>query len=129
MDGDAAYLAADDLDFTHVNGDPDLDLERLERLEDRPGTVDRLRRTLEHDEEAVAGRIELAPRETLQLAPHDRVVALEQLPPATVAQLARQLRGAHYVSEHHRREQTIWFLAAPSTHHRAQSARRRCAAQ
>ena len=53
---------------------------------DRARTLDGLRGSVEHGEEAVAGGVELAPTEALQLAPNDRVVAADELLPAPVAE-------------------------------------------
>jgi hypothetical protein len=64
VDSDAPDPVADHLDFAGVNAGPDLDSERL-HAPDRGGrTPDGAARTVEHGEETVAGRVNLAAAET-----------------------------------------------------------------
>src|SRR5207253_2135399 len=58
-------------------------------------------------EEAVAHRLDRATAMTLELATHQRVVALDQLPPAAVAKARGGFRGTDDVGEHHRRQHAI----------------------
>src|ERR1700747_1417918 len=64
----------------------DLDSELTRVLADRARTPNRTGRTVEAGKEPVAGLLDLAAPEPLELRAHQRVVALAQLPPTTVAQ-------------------------------------------
>jgi hypothetical protein len=71
VDSDAPHSVADHLDLAGVNAGPDLDSERL-HAPDRGGrTPDGAAGTVEHGEETVAGRVDLASTETGQLATHE----------------------------------------------------------
>jgi hypothetical protein len=90
MDRDAPDSVADHLDLAGVNADPDLDSERL-HAPDRGGrTPDGAAGTVEHSQETVAGRVNLASTETGQLATHEGVMALEELPPRSTTVLNRK---------------------------------------
>ena len=69
--------------------------------------ADGARRPVERREEPVAGRVDLAAAEALELAPDERVVPLEQVAPAPVAELRRPLGRADDVGEEHRREHAV----------------------
>ena len=77
----------------------DLDPELPDPVRDRAGASDRVRRTIEAREEAVAGRIELPSPEALQLCANDRVVTADQIAPPLVTELGRDLRVADDVRE------------------------------
>ena len=99
VDRDAADLALEDLRLPHVDARSDLDPELPDLVRDRAGASDRVRRTIEAREEAVAGRIELPPPEALQLSTNDRVVPADEIAPPPVTELGRDLRGADDVRE------------------------------
>ena len=82
-------LVAAELALAGVQARAHVEAERATHVRDRPRAADRARRPVEGGEEPVAGRVDLAPAEALELATHERVVALEQLAPAAVAELAR----------------------------------------
>ena len=67
---------------------------RATSSDDRARTVDRPRRPVEGGEEAVAGGVQLLAPEPRELAAHSRVVALEQLAPGLVAELAPRARSS-----------------------------------
>ena len=90
MDSDAPDPVAHHLDFAGVNAGPDIDSERL-HAPDRGGrTPDGAAGTVEHGEETVADRVNLASTETAQLATHEGMVALEELPPRSITVLSRK---------------------------------------
>jgi hypothetical protein len=78
-----------------------------DRVDDGTGTTDRTRRTVEGREKPVSGRVDLATAEALQLAADGGMVGLEQLAPATVAELGCAHGRADEVGEEHRREDLV----------------------
>ena len=94
VDGDPADLAVDQLALAGVQAGADLEAELAHRLGDRAGAADRPGRAVEGGEEAVAGGVDLLAAEPDQLAPDERVVALEQVAPAPVAELAPRARSS-----------------------------------
>jgi hypothetical protein len=84
VDSDAPDSLADHLDFAGVNAGLDLDSERLHAPDCGGRTPDGAAGTVEHGEETVAGRVNLAAAETGQLATHEGVMALEKLPPRSI---------------------------------------------
>jgi hypothetical protein len=107
VDRDAADLAADHLALARVHPGSDGDPERPDLVEDRPSAADGARGAVEAREEAVAGRVDLAPAEAHELAAGDRVVAVHEVAPAPVAEPRRVLRRAHDVDEHDRGEDAV----------------------
>ena len=81
-------------------------------LADGAGAADRPGRAVEGGEEAVAHRLHLAAAVQGELAPDRGVVALEQLPPAAVAELGRLLGRADDVGEEDRRQRPFGFAGA-----------------
>ena len=71
MHGDAMRLSARQLDFPRVQSGPDLEAERAHRVADAAGAADRASRSVERREEAITGRVDLAPTECAQLTTHD----------------------------------------------------------
>ena len=90
MDCDTPDPIADHLDLAGVNAGPDLDSERLHALDGGGRTPDGAAGTVEHGEETVADRVNLASTETAQLATHEGMVALEELPPRSITVLSRK---------------------------------------
>src|SRR5881392_3213510 len=68
---------------------------------------DRARRTVERREEPVTGGVDFVPAKSLQLAPDDGMVALEEVSPRAVAERPRAVRRADDVGEHHGREHAV----------------------
>src|SRR5918912_4581027 len=87
VDGDPAHLPVRELALAGVQAGAQLDAEPPHRLLDRVGGADRPRRPVEGGEEAVAGRVDLAPAVAGELRADRRLVRLEQLAPAAVARL------------------------------------------
>ena len=102
--GDPGHLLADDLALARMNAGSDLDAEAPHAVADRAGATDSLRRPLERRKEAIAGRVEHATIEAIQLLVNEVVVAFHELPPAAVADPRRVLARADDVREHHCRE-------------------------
>jgi protein kinase-like protein len=115
--GDAPDRVAGHLDLTGVQARPDLDAERLYAADGGGRAPDGAARTVEHGEEAVTGRVDLAPPETGQLTAHERVVALEQVPPRPVAVLDREPGRPHDVGEQDGGQDPVGFGQRPDTGH------------
>ena len=86
---------------------PHLDAEIAHALGDRTGAANPSRRPIKRGEEAVARRVELRASVTQQQPAHGRVVVLEQLAPARVAELHGLGRRADDVGEQDRREHAV----------------------
>ena len=111
---DPGGLALDELALAGVQARPDLNAEILDGVGDCDGGTDRPRGSIERREEPVTGGVELAPAETGELAAHDRVVLLDDIPPGAVAQFSGPRRRTHDVGEEHRRQQTIGLRGLPA---------------
>src|SRR5215210_148919 len=107
MHRDAADLLADQLAFTGVQAGPDLEVERPHALHDRARAPHCTSGAVEDREEAVAARVDLAATKTRQLTPHHGVVILQNVTPATVANLDGVLRGADDIREENRGEYPV----------------------
>src|SRR5262249_27959405 len=83
---DAGELAVDELGLACVEASSDAEAESADRLGDRRGAADPARGAVERGDEAVAGGADLLTAEALELAPHQRVVALEEIAPLAVAE-------------------------------------------
>ena len=90
-----------ELALAHVNAHARVQAERLESVDDRLGTPDRPRGSVERREEAVSGRVLLDAVEPAQFPPHERVMTREQVAPAAVTERRHVLGGADDVGEHH----------------------------
>src|SRR4029453_8282529 len=113
VDGDPANLAFDLLALPCVEPGPNLEAEVLHRVDDRAGTADRARRSVERGEEAVTGGVELLPAEPHELSPHQRVVLGEQVAPTAVAELDQFRRRADDVGEENGREHAVGLDDVP----------------
>jgi hypothetical protein len=89
-----------------MNAGSDLDAEASHAVADRARAPDSLRRPLERREEPIAGRVEHATIEAIQLLVNEVVVAFHELAPGAVADPRRVLARIDDVREHHRREHT-----------------------
>ena len=106
VDGDPAYLGSGQLALAGVQAGPCLHADRADRGADRLAAADRPGRAVEHREEAIAGGVDLAAAEALELAAHERMVTLEQAVPALVAELCRTGGGADDVGEEQRQQRS-----------------------
>jgi hypothetical protein len=96
---DPRQLAVAHLALTGVNPDADLELEPPKGVADRGGSPNRSCGPIERREEAISGRVELAPVVAPELLADDRVVSLQQLTPARIAEARCQLRRTDDVRE------------------------------
>src|SRR5581483_8469844 len=111
---DAAYLALDHLALAGVQARPHVDSELVHAVRDRTRAPDPARRPVEGREEAVAGRVELAAAVPGELLPHERMVPLDELAPASVPQLDRLRRRADDVGEEDRGEHAVGLGRLPA---------------
>ena len=102
-----ADAAVRHLHLAHMEAGADLEPDRLHRVDDRLGTADRTRRSVERREEAVASVIDLATPVSGEHRPHDAVMALDELVPGSIAQRDRSLGGSHDVREQDRCERSV----------------------
>jgi hypothetical protein len=91
-DCDTRHLACGDFTLARVDARTHFDPERPHALDDRLSAADGMSRAVERREEPVAGSVDLFPAVVGQLAPDERVVALQEVGPGTVAKL-RPTRG------------------------------------
>ena len=77
MDGDAGKLVVNALALSGVEADAGFDTEASHRVADTLGTADGAGGAVEGREEAIAGRVDLAPSVELDLVTNDRMVATE----------------------------------------------------
>jgi hypothetical protein len=75
----------------------------------RGRTPDGAAGTVEHGEETVAGRVNLASTETGQFATHEGVMALEKLPPRSITVLSRKAGRPDDVGEQDRGQDPVGF--------------------
>jgi hypothetical protein len=104
---DAADLVSHQLALAGVDARPDLDPELANAFPDRPRCADGTRRPVQGREKAVAGRVDLAATEAVELAPDARMMLADDLAPAPVAELRRARRGIDDVGEEHRGENAV----------------------
>jgi hypothetical protein len=113
VDRNPANIAVHHLALAGVQAGAYLDPEWAHAVGDSAGTADRSGGAVEGRQEPVPGRLHLTPVVASQLAPHDRLVACEQLAPASVAELGCALGGGDDVGEHDRREDAIGLGGRP----------------
>src|SRR5882672_11402612 len=104
---DASQLVPHDLALASVHAGANLDAEASYALGDRTARPHRARGTVERRQKAVARRVDLAATEAPQFRANRRVVRLNQIAPATVADLRGASRGVDDVGEEDGREQTV----------------------
>src|SRR5690348_15676970 len=112
MDGDPAQLRLDALALARVHSGPDLDAELGRARVNRLCAPDRARGAVEGRHEPVAGGVDLVSTESQELAPHGRVMILQEVAPAAVAERRRLLGRADDVGEENGRQHTISFRGA-----------------
>jgi hypothetical protein len=89
MNRDPTDLPVQHFTLAGVEADPHLQTELSQRVPDRARTADCPHRPVEGGEEAVPGRVHLAPTEANEVPADQCVVALEDFPPLPVAELHR----------------------------------------
>ena len=117
VDRHAAHVVAEQLRLARVHAGADLDAEPAHGARDRGGAPDRARRTVEHGEEPVAHRLDLATAVVGELLAHDAVVLVQELAPAAVAERRRQLRGADDVGEQQGQQRAGRLRRPPRSRH------------
>jgi hypothetical protein len=88
VDRDPADVTVSQLTLAHVQAGADLDPQWTDALRDRARAPDSSGGAVEGRQEAVPGGVHLCTAVPGELAPHDRLVALEQLTPPSVAEYA-----------------------------------------
>src|ERR671934_399381 len=109
-DGKARHLVLVQLALAGVHAGPHLKPELVHSVDDRVRAADRPRRPVEGGEEPITCGVLFFASVARQLASHERVMALEQLAPGTVAELGGAVRGADDVGEEHRGEHAVRHL-------------------
>src|SRR5437773_1142656 len=85
-----------------MDPDPDGDRQHPDCVGDGTPTANGPCGPVEGREQSIAGRIDLPPSEARELAPRDRVIAIQKVTPLPVTQPRRVLRGTHDVDKHDR---------------------------
>src|SRR5436190_10247426 len=99
VDRDAPDLVSHELDLPRVDPCPNLQPDRVDRVDDRPGATDRTGRAVEGRQEPVARGVDLHTAERAELLTEQSVVPFEQLPPRPIADGARRVGGPDDVGE------------------------------
>ena len=99
--GDAAEVLAHLFALTEMDPGPDLDTELADRFGGCARAGDRRRGFAERREEPIAGGVDLAATEPLQLTSHDPVVPRRERLPAAIAQFLGNGGRVHHVGEEH----------------------------
>src|ERR1700730_1520415 len=115
MDGHAGQILSSHLDLARVNASTGLEAKQLHALADGLRTPDRASRAIEGGEDAIpeADRVHPASAMNEELFASQRVVLVEQVPPAAIAQFGRVPGGFHDVGEEHRGQQAISWWRRP----------------
>ena len=107
VDGDSGNLVAEQLALARVQAGAELEPEVAGAVPDGERAPNRARRPVERGEEAVAGGVDLAAAEPLELATDGGVVTAQQLRPVAVAESLQPLGRADEVGEEDGGEDTI----------------------
>src|SRR5262249_30431883 len=113
VDGYSTNVVPALLDLPRVQPRPDVDTDLPDAPDNRFTATDRARRAIERGQYAVAGRVHEMAAVSRQLVADPRVVLVEQLPPAPVAQLGGPLGGAYDIGEENGGEDTVRFGSGP----------------
>src|SRR2546430_6754593 len=118
--GDPGRLLPRSADFACVEAGANFELERPDRIHDRPRTLHAACGPVERCEEAVAGDVLLDTPIAPEHGTHDCVMAFDQLPPGAVADGRRLLSRADDVGKEHGREDALelGLLLADATQER-----------
>src|SRR5205823_265730 len=88
VDSDPANILAASLHLAGVHTAADVETELTRGVPDRARALERPRRPIEGRKEAIARRLYLVASEAHELPTNDRVMAIEQVAPTSVAELA-----------------------------------------
>ncbi len=86
VDGDAAEIVADHFAFAGVKSGADLDAQRPGVGGNGDGATDAARRPVERGQKPVAGRLDFAAPETVEITPNRPVVRGQEVAPAPIAE-------------------------------------------
>ena len=87
MDGDAVHFVRGNFDLAGMQATADLNAERVNRLGDGPRATHRARRAVEGGEKPVSERFHFIAAGAREFSPHRRVMGVQQIAPALVAQM------------------------------------------
>ena len=107
MHGGAPHVVAYHLHLARVHTGANVETQRACAIADPYRSADRASRTVEHGEEPITRRVDLAPAKAVELVADLSVVPTEQLSPRPVAKPYRGLRRRDDVREQQRRDHTI----------------------
>jgi hypothetical protein len=113
MHGDPPHLWPDDLDLAHVDAGTDLDAHPVQSLHQIFGAVDGPGGLVERREKAVAGGVNLPTPVAFQNLPHEGVVLGQEMTPAAITELRREIGGSDDVGEHHRSQEALGGASSP----------------
>src|SRR5438132_349548 len=113
MDRDPADARAHQLDLARMDACAYREADHRHPGDDRHRAAHRSGRSVEGREKAIAGGIDLAAPISTQLRADQRMVALEQLLPGAVTELARALGRPDDVREQHGGEDAISLRRRP----------------
>jgi len=105
--GDPGELVTDLLALAGVHAAANFEAELADALRDRACAHDRARWSVECGEETVAGVVDLAAAVQVKLTADARVMTLEQVGPAAVAESVRLLGRADQIGEEDRRQDAL----------------------
>src|SRR6266446_1366998 len=109
VDGDALHVVAGDLDLAGVQTTADLNVQGPDRLGNGARATHGTRRAVEGGEKPVPKRSHFVAAGAREFPPHRRVMRVEQVPPALVAQLLGPCGRTHDVGKQYGRKDTVAF--------------------
>src|ERR1700716_31770 len=107
--GDALYVVTRDLDLAGMEATADLNVERTDRLGNRAGATHGTCRAVEGGEKPVPKRSHFVAARPREFPPHHRVMRVEQIAPALVAQLLGPGGRTHDVGKQYGRKDAVAF--------------------
>ena len=107
MNGDAAEVIAENLEFSGVNARPHPETDAVHGGADRLRAADRPGRAVEGRKRSVARPIDLPPSKVLKLVANDVVMAPDERPPFGIADLCSPSCRVDDVRKQHRREDPV----------------------
>src|SRR5439155_11825733 len=111
---DTADLAIHEFALAGMESSADFEFELPHAIRDRTGASDRACRSIEPCEKAVACDVELRTTEAEKLTADQRVVALEQLSPRSIADFRRPRRRTNDIGEKDGCKYAVWLCFLPA---------------
>src|SRR5262245_54914369 len=90
-----------------MDTDSDSDPQHPDRVGDGTSTANGPCGPVEGGDQSVTGRVDLPSAEARELAPHDRVIAIQKVTPLSVTQSRRLVRGPHDIHKHDGRQHAL----------------------